>query len=239
MTACPQPVLSAGEPYEACRVENSFAHAFGPFAPFGGASGTRWRSIGHWDWGGRNDPERLWSLRFDVLSQIREGGPHSPVEEPLDLAAAPSHGLLRVRIDATRWQGRGCTSFFVDAAGVDVYAEHVHAELWAPVGVGSAGQGEASQGASLGVLDTVYLPSVTKIGSSLRPVGTLQTYASAGEAHPVPPRATRYTVLSGSSPNLRMGTSTVHFAAAPSGPTAGATAIELASDSVIAWEVAP
>lgn len=237
MTTCAHPSISAGEPECPSRSGREGVHAFGVFAPFG----AEWASVDGWDFGSRTSPERLYSLRFDVFSQMRLGGPHSPSVYPLrSLPAAPSRGLLRIRVQASRCDGRGCTDFFCDASGVDIYANHVHVEVWAPTGIGVAqADAEATQGASLGVLDEAVAPSVTTIGSSLRGTATLHTYAAAGESHPVPPRASRYAILTGALPDLQIAGTNVVSGAPASGPVGGVTAIQLAADSVVAWEVAP
>ncbi len=212
-------------------------HAFGAFSPFG----ATWRPIGHWDFGDKCKEERLFSLRFDVSSQLRAAGPHTPVEYPLrELATASSQGHLRLLVSASRRDGRSLTEFFCDASGVDIYADHVHVELWAPEAMGSArGDSQASQGASLGVLDEVFAPSVTRIGSALRGTATLHTYAQAAEPHPVPPCAIRYAVLSGEQPDFLISGATVAAGAPASGAVGGVTGLRLTADSVIAWEVAP
>lgn len=236
MKTCAQPVVSAGEPTCASRSGEGSVHAFGPFDPFSG----QWRAIAHWNWGDRSDPERLFSLRCDTRSSIRTGGPHAPVEGALRaLDPSPTCGFLRLRVHASRSDGKASTDFFCDASGVDIYANHVHAELWAPDPVVSAGSAEASQGATLGVLDEVVAPSVTRIGSSLRGRATLHTYAAAGADHPVPARATRYAVLSGGTPDLQIAGIPVVGGAPAVGPVGGIESILLDENSVVVWEVAP
>jgi hypothetical protein len=226
-----QPFVSAGE--SQCGSPKDAVHVFGTFAPFGA-----WRKLNRWDIAAAGEPERLHSLRFDARSSMRSGGPHSPVVSPFDLPVV-GRGHLRYRVEASRDSARDYTDFFVDASGIDIYAESLTVELWAPEGVAIAGETEASQGAEVGVLDEYIAPTTTRIGSALRPVGTLHTYARAGVPHAVPPRAQHYAVLSGEQPALSIGTTPIAASAAASGPVGGVDTITLASDSIVLWEVAP
>lgn len=231
-----QPIVSAGEPFCAHSAGEKAVHAFGAFAPFG----AEWGEIFYWHWGRNSDREWLYSLRFEVFSSLRAGGPLSPVGDPSnELGPAASRGNLRFRVQATRLDSREPTDFYCDASGVDLYARDVRVELYAPEGVDIAGDEQASQGGSLGVLDEYIAPSVTRIGSALRPVATLHTYAASAALHPVPPRAQRYTVLSGETPDLLVGNTTVMTDAPANGPIGGVDGLRVESDSVVVWEVAP
>ncbi|MCR9162849.1 MAG: hypothetical protein ACE37F_14115 [Nannocystaceae bacterium] len=232
-----QPIVSAGEPFCAHSAGEKAVHAFGAFDPFGV---EEWGDVFYWHWGRSSDREWLYSLRFEVLSSLRTGGPLAPVGDPAkNLASAASRGHLRFRVEASRLDGREPTDFYCDASGVDIYARDVRVELYAPDGIDIAGDEDASQGGGLGVLDEYIAPSVTRIGSALRPVATLHTYAAAASLHPVPPRAQRYAVLSGETPDLLVGNTTVMANAPATGPIGGVDGLRVEADSIVAWEVAP
>ena len=211
-------------------------HVFGEFAPFGAA----WQKVFCWSFGDLRAPEYLWSLRLETLSRLQAGGPHAPADNPKqDLEPSHARGFLRYRVQADRFDGKLGTDFFCDSSGVDLYANHVRVELWAPSTVAVAGETQASQTAGLGVLDEYIAPAVTRIGASLRPIATLHTYAQAATLHPVPPKAQRYTVLTGEQPDLYVGTTSVVAGAPSSGPIGGVDGLQVQANAVIVWEVAP
>lgn len=236
MKTCAQRCLSAGQPNSADRSGEKTVHAFGQFDPFG----ATWGKIFGWSFGERCSEESLWSIRLDTLSSVRTGGPLTPVPDPRQLQPSGSRGLLRYRVQADRIDGKLGSDFFCDSSGIDIYANFVRVELWAPAPIGVAEPGtQASQAAGLGVLDEYVSPAVTRIGSSLRPIATLHTYAQAAAIHPVPPKAQSYAVLTGEQPDLYVGGSSVVAGAPAAGPIGGVDGLQLTANAVIAWEVAP
>lgn len=235
MTTRAQPILSAGQAHCADRAGRFAVHAFGPFDPFG----AEWKNLFSWEFGETCSEEWLWSIRVDTLSSVRTGGPVAPVADPRQLPPSGARGHLRYRVLTDRIDGKLGSDFFCDSSGVDLYANFVRLELWAPASIGSADSDAQASQAGLGVLDEYVSPAVTRLGSSLRPTATLHTYAQAATPHPVPPKAQRYTVLTGDQPELYVGTTSVIASAPSSGSIGGVDGLQVPNDAVIVWEVAP
>ena len=228
-------------------VNSDYGMAVGAFEPFSTAaaaepSDREWEAIHTWQHHVEGGCEALLSLRFAVFSRLSS----ADVVEAAALSAndlrqrhlAPGQGLLRARVSVTRSKTGASKKFIVGAGGIDVFASSVRVDLLAPPSMRSDGNATYPlRPNGLGALEEAWFAVFGEDCSSIRTRGLVHTYCALGVPTPVPPSATRYTVLGGGTATLATGG--YSYVAPNSGPVQGFQTIELDQNSVVAWEVEP
>lgn len=215
-------------------------HVFGGFLPF--EPDTQWVRIEGWRFISRQQTcERLLSLRTSVFSSVRSVTEPVPPLSNCDLekGCALAKGLLRLRVVAIR-AGHEAQCFFLSpGSGLDLHAEALVVELYAPRTMRIATRDNPGGFLADGdVLDEQIHPRVSSIGEAVRTKGTLHTYIRAGEVAEIPPYACGFRFSDpGANVDGLVGGVTVPFS--PQGNPGGLTGIRSNVDGIGTWEIAP
>ena len=222
-----------------------YGMAVGPFDPMGAAAqGAAWREVTTWSHRARGRCEVLFSLRFAVFSRLSEVAltdADALAEPELRRShSAPGGGLLRAEVAVTRASARASKTILVGPGGIDVFGSSVRVTLLAPPAMRSAEHATYPVAASgWGALEEIWVPVLGEDGAALRPRAVVHTYCAAGVSSPVPPSATRYTVLGNPAPSVTLSAGTVAVSVASSGLVGGYRRLTTSADAVVAWEVEP
>ncbi len=222
-----------------------YGMAVGSFDPFvAAATGESWRGVATWNHTVKGPCEALLSLRFAVFSRLSSESIQASEALRESILkreyAAAGCALLRARVSVTRGVARASKSFLVGPSGIDVFGSGLRVTLLAPAPMQAEANAEFPiRPRGLGVLEEAWVPVLGEDGAALRPAARVHTYCAAGVPSPIPPLATRYTVLLEGAAVVRLLVGSRSVVARSSGPTCGYQRIAVDRDAVVAWEVEP